>query len=64
MFGINDRLNYQSKAMYSKFKRDLSIVYEIKDYELAESFLYLNLVLQDWKTKSKVSLYGLQSHMR
>jgi hypothetical protein len=29
MFGIN-RLKYQSKAIDSKFKRDLSIVSEVK----------------------------------
>jgi hypothetical protein len=36
MSGIKDRLNYQSKATYSKFKNDLNIVYEVEDYKLAE----------------------------
>jgi hypothetical protein len=33
MSGIKDRLNYQSKSIYFKFKRDLSIVNEVKVYK-------------------------------
>ena len=40
MSGIKDRLNYQNKAIYCKFKSDFGIVYEVKGYKLTECFLF------------------------
>jgi len=45
--GVKNRLNYQNKAIYCKFKSDLSIVSDVKSYKLAEYFQLPQLVLHE-----------------
>jgi len=54
MSGVKDKLNYQNKTIYSKFKSDLSIVYEVKFYKLSECFLFPQLVLREREAKNFV----------